>query len=153
MPDIEWANADGSAAELAAFFHEGEGTPTAQQWRGLIEAPDTGPICVVNFIKFRREANYESNASDTPCTGAEAFMRYGAKSAPRIAAVGGTMIFAGRFERTIIGADEDWDAVILASYPNRKSFLQLFHDAEYRDAFRHRRAAVAHYRAIVGAAR
>ena len=80
-------------------------------------------------------------------------MRYGAKSAPRIVAAGGTMTFAGRFERTIIGADEDWDALIVANYPSRKSFLQLFHDPEYRDAFRHRRAAVARYRAIVGAAR
>ncbi len=153
MQDIEWANADGIATELAAFFREGEGTPTAQQWREIIEAPDPGPICVVNFIKFRREATYEKDAADTPCTGAEAFMRYGAKSVPRIAAVGGTMTFGGRFERTIIGADEDWDALIAATYPNRKSFLRLFRDAEYRDAFRHRRAAVARYRAIVGAAR
>lgn len=153
MQDTEWANAKSIAAELAAFFLEGEGTPTAHQWRGLIEAPDSGPICVVNFIKFRREASYERNAADTPCTGAEAFMRYGAKSAPRIAAVGGTLTFAGRFERTVIGADEDWDAVILANYPDRKSFLRLFRDVEYRDAFRHRRAAVAQYRAIVGAAR
>ena len=153
MLDTEWANADSAATELAAFFLEGEATPTARQWREMIEAPDAGPICVANFIKFRREASYEKDAADTPCTGAEAFMRYGARSAPRIAAVGGTMTFAGRFERTIIGADEDWDALIVATYPNRKSFLQLFRDAEYRDAFRHRRAAVARYRAVVGAAR
>lgn len=153
MQNTELENADSIAAELAAFFREGEGTPTAQQWRGLIEAPDSGPIGVVNFIKFRREAIYEADAADKPCTGAEAFMRYGAKSAPRIAAAGGTMTFAGRFERTIIGADEDWDALIVANYPNRKSFLQLFHDPEYRDAFRHRRAAVARYRAVVGTAR
>ena len=57
MQNTEWANADRIAAELAAFFLEGEGTPTAQQWREMIEAPDAGPICVANFIKFRREAN------------------------------------------------------------------------------------------------
>jgi uncharacterized protein (DUF1330 family) len=153
MQNTELANAESIAAELAAFFREGEGTPTAQQWRALIEAPDSGAIGVVNFIKFRHEAIYEAGAAEKPCSGAEAFMRYGARSAPRIAAVGGTMTFAGRFERTIIGADEDWDAVIVANYPNRKSFLQLFQDSEYRDAFRHRRAAVARYRAIVGAAR
>ena len=36
-------------------------SPTAQQWWGLIEAPDSGAISVVNFVKFRREAIYEAD--------------------------------------------------------------------------------------------
>ena len=79
-------------------------------------------------------------------------MRYGAGSAPRIHAMGGTMTFAGRQERTFIGADEDWDVIVTATYPDRRAFVRLFLDPDYRAAFQHRRAAVERYRAVIAAA-
>ena len=140
-----------AAAELIGFFGEGEGSPSLGQWRALVEAPDPGPICVVNFVKLRAQARYEAGATDSPCTGTEAFLRYGAGSVPRILAVGGTVVFAGPQERTLIGADEDWDVIVVVTYPDRAALLRLFRDAEYRAAFRHRRAGVERYRAVISA--
>lgn len=152
MDQTDQRDGDDLAAELAAFYGEGGAAPTRVQWRDLIAAPDGGPICVVNFVKLRGEAAYPPGSGEAPATGAQAFMRYGAGSAPRIHAVGGAMTFAGRQERTFIGADEDWDVVVTVTYPDRKAFLRLFLDPEYRDAFQHRRAAVERYRAVVAAA-
>lgn len=151
MTTIEQTDADAMAAELAAFYGEGDGAPTHAQWRDLAAAPDGGPICVVNFVKMRAEAQYPPGAADAPCSGMAAFMRYAAGSTPRIGAVGGAVTFGGRQERTFIGPDEDWDVIVVATYPNRASFLRLFQDPEYREAFRHRRAGVERYRAAIGA--
>ena len=152
MSEPDWSDGERLAAELTAVFDEGEGTPTHAQWRELIAAEPGGPICVVNFVKLRPQARYPAEAAEPEASGLQAFMRYGVGSAPRIQAVGGTMTFAGRQERTFIGADENWDIIVTATYPDRRSFVRLFLDADYRDAFRHRRAAVDRYRAVIGAA-
>ncbi|MFZ5718704.1 MAG: DUF1330 domain-containing protein [Pseudomonadota bacterium] len=152
MTEPKWDDADALAAELAGFYGDGVGTPTRAQWREVIAADPGGPICVVNFVKLRDEARYPTGVDEAPASGVQAFMRYGAGSAPRIHAVGGTMTFAGRQERTFIGAEEDWDVVVTATYPDRRAFVRLFLDPAYREAFRHRRAAVDRYRAVIAAA-
>ena len=152
MTEPEWDDAEALAAELADFYGDGEGTPTRAQWREVIAADDAGPICVFNFVKLRGAAQYPADSGEGPASGVQAFMRYGAGSAPRIHAVGGTMTFAGRQERTFIGADEDWDVIVTATYPHRRAFVRLFLDPAYREAFRHRRAAVDRYRAVIAAA-
>jgi len=149
MAEPDWQDADRLAADLAAFYGDGEGTPTTAQWQALLSAPVEGAICVVNFVALRGEARYEPGAAEPPCTGLDAFLRYGAASVPRIHAVGGSMTFAGRQDRVFIGTDEAWDAIVVARYPDRRSLLRLFFDPEYRAAFRHRRAAVERYRAVI----
>ena len=152
MSEPDWNDGAAVAAELTAFYGDGQGTPTQAQWRDLVSAEAGGPICVVNFVKLRAQAQYPADAADPEASGLQAFMRYGAGSAPRIQAVGGTMTFGGRQERTFVGDHEDWDIIITATYPDRRAFLRLFLDPAYRDAFRHRRAAVDRYRAVIGAA-
>lgn len=139
------------AAALAAFYGDGECAPTRAQWRDLLAAPDGGPICVVNFIKLRPAALYAAEAADAPCSGLEAFMRYAAVSTSRIGANGGNVVFGGRKERGFVGIDEDWDVIVIANYQSRAAFLGLFRDEAYREAYRHRRAAVARYQAVIGA--
>jgi uncharacterized protein (DUF1330 family) len=148
----DWNDSEALAAELTAFYGDGHGTPTHAQWRDLVAAEAGGAICVVNFVKLRPQALYPADAAEAEASGLQAFMRYGAASTPRIQAMGGTMTFGGRQERTFIGDDEDWDIIVTATYPDRRSFVRLFLDPDYRDAFRHRRAAVDRYRAAIGAA-
>lgn len=147
----DWKNSEALAAELTAFYGDGEGTPSLGQWRDLLAADPGGAICVLNFVKLRSQALYPADAAEPEASGLQAFMRYGAGSMPRIHAMGGTMTFGGRHERTFIGDDEGWDVIVTASYPDRRSFLRLFLDPDYREAFRHRRAAVERYRAVIGA--
>lgn len=135
--------------DLVSAFGDGDAVPTAAQWRAVLEGPGAGPVCVLNLIKLRERAD----EAGEPRSGLEAILAYGAGSVPRIQAAGGSVLFYGRAEAQIVGAgDEDWDLVVVASYPSRQAFVSLFLDPEYRKVFPHRRAAVARYKAILAAA-
>jgi uncharacterized protein (DUF1330 family) len=45
-------------------------------------------------------------------------------------------------------ADEHWDTVFVAHYPSASAFLAMVTDPEYREAVKHRQAAVATSRLI-----
>ncbi len=107
-----------------------------------------GPITVVNLFALREVAEYGDGRSDGG-TGLEAMLRYAAVSGARLAAVGGQFLAQGVAPRPLWGDDESWDILVVASYPGVEAFLDLLRDPEYRDAFVHRRAAVARQRVLV----
>ncbi|GIX12850.1 MAG: hypothetical protein KatS3mg118_0809 [Paracoccaceae bacterium] len=111
--------------------------------------PRDHPIEMLNLVAFRDRAAYPE---DHPCagiTGAEAYARYGAASAPVLARVGGRIIWRGRMEAMLIGpAGEWWDACFIARYPSAHAFLAMVTDPEYRRAVVHRQAAVRDSRLI-----
>ena len=54
-----------------------------------------------------------------------------------------------RFEHTVIGpATERWDRVFIAEYPSVEAFVQMIRDPQYREAVKHRQAAVLDSRLI-----
>ena len=76
-------------------------------------------------------------------TGAEAYANYGADSGPIFSRVGGSIVWRGNFESTVIGpSDESWDQVFIARYPNAGAFLEMVTDPVYQQAVKHRQAAV-----------
>jgi uncharacterized protein (DUF1330 family) len=78
-----------------------------------------------------------------PLTGAQAYKNYGALTGSLLEGVGGSILWRGRFEATLIGpSDEAWDAVFIAQYPNAGAFLAMITSAEYQKAVVHRNAAV-----------
>lgn len=148
---IEHNDEDRIVADLTGFYGDGGGVPTAGQWRELLAGPAGGPICVVNLVRLREQASAIEGVP--PRSGMEAFMAYGAGSIPRIHALGGNMVFFGRGTSAFIGdTDGGWDAVVVVTWPDRAAFLSLFMDQQYREAFQHRRAGVARYKAVVTAA-
>jgi hypothetical protein len=63
--------------------------------------------------------------------------------------VGGRQFWIGRFELTLIGpADERWDFVFIAEYPSSAAFVEMLRDPVYREAVKHRQAAVLDSRLI-----
>ena len=96
MTEPNWNEPEALAAELAAFYGDGEGTPTRAQWREVIAAEAGGPICVVNFVKLRREARYPADADHGPATGPQALS----------SACAATMAVANR-AKELIAAGED----------------------------------------------
>lgn len=63
--------------------------------------------------------------------------------------VNGRQYWIGRFEQTLIGpAAERWDRVFIAEYPSVEAFVQMIRDPAYREAVKHRQAAVADSRLI-----
>jgi len=105
-----------------------------------------GPIHMLNLVRFRDQAAYPDGRK---ATGAEAYAAYGRESHPVFAALGGRIVWRGRFELMLIGpADEKWDECFIAAYPSVDAFVAMIRDPLYREAVKHRQAAVLTSRLI-----
>lgn len=120
--------------------------PTKERF-ALFRANDRpGPIQMLNLVRFRERADY---ADGRACTGAEAYAAYGRESNPIFARVGGRIVWRGQFELTLTGPeDEVWDACFIAEYPSVAAFVEMIRDPLYREAVKHRQAAVEDSRLI-----
>ena len=106
---------------------------------------------MLNLVKFNDLANYpgDHDLARDGLTGAEAYALYGKHSAPVLAKVGGSILWSGTYETTLIGPqDEEWDAMFIARYPNAHAFLAMISDPAYKLAVVHRQAAVKTSRLI-----
>ncbi|SFE03459.1 Uncharacterized conserved protein, DUF1330 family [Sulfitobacter brevis] len=109
------------------------------------------PLNMLNLVALRDKANYagDHDLARDGLSGAEAYALYGRHSAPVLARVGGSIIWRGQFDLTLIGpADEAWDVMFIAAYPNAHAFLAMVSDPEYQQAVKHRQAAVKTSRLI-----
>ena len=66
--------------------------PNDEQLAGFLQEPETGPIHMVNLLKFREKAQYP-DGSDAELSGQEAYARYGAAVAQVITNFGGGIVF------------------------------------------------------------
>ncbi len=108
--------------------------------------PRDEPVMMLNLVRFRERARY---ADGREATGAEAYAAYGRDSAPVFRRVGGEIIWRGRPEVVLIGpGDEHWDLAFIARYPTAGAFLEMVTDPAYREAVKHRQAAVLDSRLI-----
>ena len=113
-----------------------------------LERLGDGPITVVNEFQLRDVADYPDGEA---CSGVEAMLRYGASSGACLEAVGGRFVAQALPTGALWGdSNGRWDLVVVAAYPNVEAFWALLEDANYREAFVHRRAAVARQRVTVG---
>ena len=106
---------------------------------------------MLNLVRFNDLANYpgDHELARDRLTGAQAYAQYGAQTAPILAKVGGTIVWRGTFECTLIGPnDEAWDAMFIVHYPNAHAFLAMVSDPDYQVAVVHRQAAVKTSRLI-----
>ncbi len=113
--------------------------------------PRDTPVEMLNLLRFRERAAYPADdpAAAHDITGKGAYRRYSRESGPVFARVGGTIIWSGTPESVLIGpADERWDAAFIAHYPSASAFLEMLADPAYRQAVRHRQAAVETSRLI-----
>lgn len=110
------------------------------------DLPREGVIHMLNLIRLKSQAEYEDGRT---CSGAEAYKAYGQESGPIFQRLGGRIIWSGDFDLTLIGpADEQWDICFIAEYPNAEAFIAMLHDPDYRNAVKHRQAAVKTSRLI-----
>jgi uncharacterized protein (DUF1330 family) len=99
--------------------------PNADQFAALVNAPDDGPVVMVNLLKFKAEQAYE---------------RYGSAATSMVKERGGRLLWLGRVDQVLIGdVDADaWDAVALVEYPSREAFIDMVSTREYQAAHTHR---------------
>jgi uncharacterized protein (DUF1330 family) len=125
--------------------------PERAAFEAFKELPRDHPIEMINLIRYRERADY---AADHPLagnglSGAEAYKHYGRDSGPVFARVGGTIVWSGEPQGVLIGpADERWDGAFIARYPSAAAFLEMVTDPAYREAVKHRQAAVETSRLI-----
>ena len=81
---------------------------------------DTGPVVVLNLLKFR------SRESVRP------YLEYIRKVSETCADSGIELVYAGALKERIQGDIGDWDVVLLARYPNRRACYEMFRSAKYQ---------------------
>lgn len=103
------------------------------------------PLHMLNLVALNDLANYPGDhaLARDGLTGAQAYGLYGKQTAAILARVGGKITWRGQFEGTLIGpADEGWDVMFIAAYPNAHAFLAMISDPDYQAAVVHRQAGV-----------
>lgn len=120
--------------------------PTPASGAALMRRGLTGPVVMLNLLKFRGTADYSANpalAPDRPISGAAAFDRYVAHTAPFLAETGGEVIFMGSGGSFLIGPDnESWDRVMLVRQASVSAFMAFANHDAYLAGIGHRTAAL-----------
>ena len=127
--------------------------PSHAQLQALVaKSADETPIVMINLLRYRDRAVYPPDVHAEPCSGREAYQRYGLGVTPLLAEAGGTVLWFGSVKQTVIGPEtENWDDAILVRYPSRKAFLGMVTSNAYLEIGVHRAAALADSRLIATA--
>jgi uncharacterized protein (DUF1330 family) len=120
--------------------------PTKEIFAAFRANDRAGPIHMLNLVRLRERAAYPDGRA---ATGAEAYAAYGRESGPVFSRLGGSVVWRGQFELMLIGpSDERWDLCFIAQYPSVAAFVAMIRDPVYREAVKHRQAAVEDSRLI-----
>ncbi len=120
--------------------------PTKDTFAAFRANDRAGPIHMLNLVRLRERAVYPDGRA---ATGAEAYAAYGRESQPVFVRLGGAIVWRGRFELMLIGpGTERWDLCFIAEYPDVAAFVTMLRDPVYREAVKHRQAAVEDSRLI-----
>lgn len=120
--------------------------PSKEQFAHFRSLTREGPIHMLNLVRLRARAAYPDGRA---VSGEEAYRAYARESGPVFTRVGGRQYYVGLFECTVIGpSDERWDRVFIAEYPSYQAFVEMVRDPIYREAVKHRQAAVEDSRLI-----
>lgn len=120
--------------------------PTKETFAAFRANDRDGPIHMLNLVRFRDKAAYPDGRE---ASGAEAYAAYGRDSHPVFSRLGGKIVWRGTFELMLIGPEEEaWDECFIAEYPSVGAFVEMIRDPVYREAVKHRQAAVRDSRLV-----
>ena len=126
--------------------------PTEEGLQHFLDTfPADTPVVMLNLLRFLDQAAYEEGqpGADEPCSGAEAFGRYGQVVNPLIEGCGGEVVWQGSQRAMVIGPDDkDWHLVVLVQYPSAQTFLDMVRSEAYEAIVHHRSAALSDSRLI-----
>ena len=111
--------------------------PNKAQFIELMEAPDEGPVVMLNLLKFKKQAEGSEGS------GASEYNKYSDAAVQMVEARGGKVLWMGRADQILIGdPTEDWDSVALVQYPSRKDFVEMVSSPDYEKAHEHRESGL-----------
>lgn len=113
-----------------------------KQIQAMQEKGPDGPIYMVNLLKFKDKAVY-ADGRKTKLSGREAYALYGQAVSQLLAQYEGELVFVGDVTFLSIGqAEELWDEVAIARYPNRAALVAMSSSEAWRAAAVHRTAGL-----------
>ena len=125
---------------------------TPEQGARFFGAAGSGPVIMLNLLRFRERADYRGAPDLEPeggATGEEAYRLYQDGIEPLLEASGGKLLFAGKPAGFLIGPmDERWDHAMLVQQSSAQSFLAFASDPEAQRITRHRTATLADSRLL-----
>lgn len=135
--------------KIEILAHGGPGgiNPEPEQLDAVIAAHPSGPVQMLNLLKFHERADYPADYTGEPspeCSGEEAYQRYGAVALGHIARRGGRLVLLSAVDGVVLGAmaQDEWDQIAIIEYPAMEAFLDMAEDPDYLAATVHRTAAV-----------
>ncbi len=112
----------------------------------MMEKGPEGPMVMVNLLKYRKKAAYESGRKEAAenLSGRDAYQRYGMVAIQHVTQRGGSVVWGGPQKFVMIGEQDpnDWDEVVCVRYPSRDDFLNMTQDPGYLAAHYHREAGL-----------
>ena len=117
--------------------------PTETQLREITETDQESSFDMINLIKYRPTAIYESAADNAMGSGREAYQEYGLVAFPKIIGMGGSLVYKGTCDHQFVGDEsQNYDDLIIVRYPSRRAYLEMFNSTEYQEAIKHRKAGL-----------
>ncbi len=120
--------------------------PTQEAGRALFMRNISGPVVMLNLLRFRQIADYSTCpelAPPSPISGEAAYQRYIEHTLPHLRRSGGDVLFMGSGGPFLIGPpDEHWDAALLVRQSSVAAFVAFASDAAYLAGIGHRVAAL-----------
>jgi uncharacterized protein (DUF1330 family) len=100
---------------------------------------EDGPVWMVNLMKYRDVAVYEDGRPST-ISGAEADALYAPFAIFK--ELGASLVLYAEVEATLLGDDQDWDAVAVVNYPSRRAFMEMQDRPDYLERHAHKAAGM-----------
>src|SRR6201996_2105072 len=120
--------------------------PTKEVFAAFRENDRPGPIHMLNLVRLHAQARYPDGRK---ATGAEAYASYGRESGPVFKRLGGCIVWQGRVELMLIRpSQERLGHFFIAEDHSVEAFVEMIRDPVYREAVKHRQAAVEDSRLI-----
>lgn len=120
--------------------------PTQASGRDLILRNITGPVVMLNLLRFREFADYSETpdlSPSVPISGKKAYQLYIKHTVPHLLKSGGEILFFGKGGAFLVGpANEYWDEVMLIKQNSISDFMSFASNQEYMEGVGHRTAAL-----------
>lgn len=113
---------------------------------------DACPVYMVNLVRYRSEAAYETESTLPPCSGREAYFQRYAPAFNRVAQGEDYGLFwVGHVHGVLVGTDgEAWDDIVIVRYASFTVLRSILESPAYAEqAEPHRIAALADWKFIV----
>ena len=120
--------------------------PTQASGRDLILRNISGPVVMLNLLRFHEFADYSETPELAPLvaiSGKEAYQLYIKHTIPHLLKSGGEILLLGKAGAFLIGPEsEQWDEVMLIKQNSVADFMVFASNLEYMMGVGHRTAAL-----------